>query len=74
MTALTMWTVYDHPRDVPDVYVARRWSIGRDGVRAERLSITAGSIELLRDHLGAVGLTRLERSPHDDPVIMECWI
>jgi uncharacterized C2H2 Zn-finger protein len=25
---LSMWTIYDHPRDYPAYFVARRWEIG----------------------------------------------
>jgi hypothetical protein len=27
--ALYMWTIYDHPRDKPDKFVARCWRIAR---------------------------------------------
>ena len=25
---LSMWTVYDHPSDFPDLFIARRWEVG----------------------------------------------
>jgi len=74
---LTMWVIYEHPRDFPDSYVARRWSVGRKGkesfYRPEMQSIAAKKLTTLYRKLPA-GLIRLERDPHDDPVILEVWL
>lgn len=69
---LTIWTIYDHPRDYPDKFVARptyvgqRTSIGRTVLQADTLAA-------LRELL-PLGLVRMPRLPEDDPVIVETWM
>lgn len=69
-----MWTVYDHPRDEPDHYVARRWEIHADGPHATFDKITSDTLNLLRDEFKERGLTCLPRSPEDEPQIVESWL
>lgn len=33
---LSIWTVYDHPLDFPNEYVARRFTVGTSGSRPDR--------------------------------------
>lgn len=72
---LSMWTVFDHPSDYPDDYVARCFVIGKglDGPRATHNSIT-GSLKHLRATMRAAGLTPLMRDEKDDPKIVETWL
>jgi hypothetical protein len=76
MMMLAMWTVYDHPSDYPDKFVARRFDI--DSVGATRASgsiIVAPDLERLRDILAfEMHLTCLVRDPSDDPAIVETWL
>lgn len=72
---LSLWTVYDHPRDFPDHFVARRFSM-RSGKPTSDV-LTAPTLALLRKLLQDgvdYRLTRLERAPDDDPVIVETWL
>ena len=70
---LTGWTVYDHPRDYPDCFVARRW-IGKGGdVIATADMFTAATLEEVRALLPA-GLIHFPRMPGDDPKIVEVWM
>jgi hypothetical protein len=71
--ALSMWTVYDHPSDYPDCFVARLSLISRAGIVTTRETITAATLEELRGKLPP-GLYRLNRDPLDDPVIVEIWL
>jgi hypothetical protein len=67
---LSIWTVYDHPSDFPDRFVARRFVLDQpteDYLYSE-------DIGSLRAVLMARGLTKLHRHPSDDPVIMETWL
>jgi hypothetical protein len=75
MTRMAMWTVYDHPRDFPNNYVAREW-IAEDGrTRPTGNFLLANDIEVLREILLAqMHLHRLPRSESDDPKIVETWI
>ena len=75
MNKLDIWTVFDHPRDFPESYVARM-STSPDFVPTD-LYLTAETLEALRDLLQEQTpyvLTCLPRHPTDDPVIVECWL
>jgi hypothetical protein len=72
---LAIWTVYRHPSDYPDKFVARRFDIDGDGARPTASIITAPNLETLRDILEfELLLTRLDRHPVDEPQIVECWL
>ena len=66
--------VYDHPKDYPQSYVARVHIVGRG--RHWPLP----SIFIVRDTLEAVraaipaGMHRMNRSPTDDPCIVETYL
>lgn len=70
---LHIWTIYDHPRDVPDAFVARRHDItaGRSTPTEDvRLGPTLAAV---REQL-PLGLVCLGRSADDDPTIVESWV
>jgi hypothetical protein len=67
---LAIWTVYDHPTDFPDSYVARRFLLERP----TRTVMIEPTLDALRSKLAALGLVRLARSPEDDPKIVEVWL
>lgn len=69
-TELPIWTVYDHPRDFPNVFVARLWM--NDKPTGEIM--LSRDLEKLRDMLQAKGLVKLMRHETDDPVIVETWL
>jgi hypothetical protein len=71
--ALALWTVYDHPSDFPDRFVARLSLISRTGTVVTNETVSAATLEELRDRLPP-GLHRLDRDPSDDPVIVETWL
>ena len=66
---LELWTVYDSPIDLPGHFVARKWLLDKP---TNELLLDR-TLEGLRGKLPE-GLTRLERSPQDDPQIVETWI
>jgi hypothetical protein len=70
---LPMWTVYDHPTDYPDVYVARLWLSLPEPV-ALPMTLACPELDPLREELANLGLTSLHRQPGDDPAILETWI
>jgi hypothetical protein len=67
---VTMWVIYDHPRDYPREFVARKW-IGEEATPEVVCAFTLGS---LRESLRGKGLARLERHKTDDPTIVESWL
>lgn len=70
---LSLWVVYDHPRDFPDHYVARRWVNGRAQLSPDDV-VKCGNLQLVRVAMEAKGLTRIDRDPSDDPKILEVWL
>jgi len=72
--ALDIWTVYDHPSDMPDKFVARRFVVDATGPRATKDVLASPDLAALREGLEMLGLTPLARSPEDDPKIVESWL
>jgi hypothetical protein len=69
---LKLWTVYDHPTDFPEWFVARLFE-ARDGEAvATGLILRAKTLDAVRDLLPP-GLILLLRSPEDDPCVVETW-
>jgi len=73
---MSVWTVYDHPTDFPNNYVARRFEISEGGeLKATDSIIISPDLETLRRVLLVeTGLTCLARMEGDDPKIVETWI
>lgn len=72
--ALRIWTVYDHPTDFPEHYVARLFLVTGKGSEATTITAINRDLKLLREQLERLGLTRLPRDPNDEPQIVESWV
>jgi hypothetical protein len=70
---LLIWTIYDHPLDFPEWFVARPHIIRPKTAAPLQLHLMAKDLNLLRAMLPD-GLTRLGRQPNDDPAILEVWV
>lgn len=70
---LYIWTVYDHPLEYPDAFIARKFRIDADPVPTTHV-LTCTSLMPIREALAAQGLTCIPRSPGDDPFIVESWL
>jgi hypothetical protein len=72
---MNFWVIYDHPRDFPDKFVARRHYIvrGDPEPRASEEYITADSLDEIRQRVPQ-GLACLARYAEDDPNIVEVWL
>lgn len=70
MDKLVTWTVYDHPIDFPDFYIARKF----EGVNPTKEFIKNKSLIDLQVELIFKGCGRISRSPEDEPQIVEMWI
>jgi hypothetical protein len=70
---LPMWTVYDHPSDFPDYFVARKFFTLPE-VAPSGDVVTALSLERLRAVFQRMGLVCLARNVEDDPCIVETWL
>lgn len=71
---LYVWTVYDHPSDYPFGFIARRFSVSKGGPQPTDDVVMSEEVEAIRDTLSLQGLYRLDRSPEDDPTIVESWL
>lgn len=69
-TTIPIITVYDHPQDYPDKFVARVFDMNRP----TNMAAIADTYEELLEAIPTRNMARMERSPKDDPVIMETWI
>lgn len=77
MEALATYAIYASPKDFPGEFVCRRWRAidGKAVPDAEPLA-RASTLEACRASLWHLVpcLTRLDRHPNDDPVIVEVWL
>jgi hypothetical protein len=71
---LTIWTVYDRPRDFPAHVVVRRRHITAGCDRPSTAALLFPTLAEARAHLAAKQLIRLDRDPADDPAVVEIWI
>ena len=72
---LTIWTIYHRPRDLPRFPYVARASFIRSGepIRQSDAFFGGDTLAQVREFLPR-GLTRLNRSADDDPVIVEAWL
>ena len=70
---LNIWTVYDHPKDFPHSFVARRFEV-RGPFPVVTDDIVQGELEIIRESFRQAGLVKLMRNDDDDPKIVESWI
>ena len=72
--ALPIWTVYDHPKDFPREFVARKSLISNGVTVVTDEVLVSPKLRDLRDEMERRGLYRLPRFDNDDPIIVECWL
>lgn len=70
---LPIWAVTWNPKDYPNKAVARPHFVGAGTQSALTAVLVAESLDALRTMLPK-DLSRLERAPTDDPVIVEVWL
>jgi hypothetical protein len=69
MSNFYLWTIYDRPSDYPESFVARKFIVSpTDEV------IVRDTLAEVREAIGSRALVRIERSPLDDPKIVEVWL
>jgi len=68
---LVIWTIYDHPKDFPNCFVARKYLNATPTGEV----IVSQKLDDIRSILSSVyGLVVLSRDENDDPVIVETWL
>lgn len=69
---LPIISVYKHPKDYPNKYVARIWECVPEPKPSEYL-IVKDTLEEIRGAI-PLNMTRLKRNDWDDPIIVENYI
>ena len=77
--ALSIWQIFDRPRDYPDGFIARRFDVFCEGPRRGETSATDDTIkstnlEYIRSIMMQKFLHRMPRLRGDPPFLVECWI
>lgn len=70
MSIIDVWVIYDHPKDFPNEFVARKYDLD---LPTDTL-IQAPTLSHLQETFIKMGLTKIPRHPNDDPCITESWI
>ena len=70
---LTIWTVYEKPRDYPTGWIARMHEVGGAVVKPTGHVIKAVELEPIREKLARAGLS-IPRQEDDEWEIIESWI
>lgn len=71
---LTIWVIFDRPKDYPEYFVARKFIYKDGGMQATSLIFKNKEIENIRTNFRAKGFSPIPRQVDDDPVIIESWI
>jgi hypothetical protein len=71
---LKIYTIYEHPKDFPDHFVLRGFTITKDKPIPDKDPLLFKTLEMARKLLEGSGKTRLARNPSDDPCIVESWL
>jgi hypothetical protein len=71
--ALSVFVITFNPSDFPGLYVMREQKILGGKIYAAGFARTAKTLDEIRARVPK-GLTRLDRAPGDDPVIVEVWV
>lgn len=69
-----LWTIYAHPRDYPEGYVAREWIVNGQGSEYPGPARYRPDLEAARAAVPPQFDHRLVRNPDDDPSVVETWI
>lgn len=71
---LDMWVIYDHPKDNPNHFVVRKWTIMSNAAPLASMDKTLhDTLEEAREAIPP-GLYNLVRYANDYPVIKEVWV
>lgn len=70
---LPIITVYELPQDFPDKFAARLWTISVGQAVPTNLVMIADRLDDIHNGIPDY-FTRMDRSPFDDPNILESWV
>jgi hypothetical protein len=72
--ALSIWVIYDHPRDYPHAFVARRHIAYGPNAGPTDDVVVNEKLLVVRKAMQRRFLTCMPRFPDDDPMILETWL
>ncbi|MCE7797886.1 hypothetical protein LWE61_15150 [Sphingobium sufflavum] len=70
---LSMWVVTENPSDFPGKFVARLWFVTAGAMATTEYYHVSATLEGVRELLPP-GLACIQRSPGDEPTIVEIWL
>jgi hypothetical protein len=71
---LSLWSIYDHPKDFPDDFAARLFHVDKNGSHPTEKVMVGSSLNQIRAAMQCAGLTCLMRNQEDPPHLVETWI
>jgi len=71
---VTIYTIYDHPRDYPEHFVVRAFRVTAEAVVPSDDCWLAQSLTGARVLVPNIAACNLGRLPEDDPAIIESWL
>jgi hypothetical protein len=71
---LAIYTVYEKPRDFPEEYVVRVFTVQGGNLQPGAIVARAPTLEAVQTPFVERGLHRIPRAAGDDPRIVESWI
>lgn len=70
-----VYMIYSNPSDYPGLFVLQRWNMARGPGDEVRHTVLAVERDFARiRELVPKGLTRIPRSPTDNPIVVEAWM
>jgi hypothetical protein len=72
---MKIFVIYERPKDYPDQFVVRGWTVDFNGdgqARADAAALFAPDLVAARKLIPR-GFYNMGRQPEDDPVIAEVW-
>jgi hypothetical protein len=73
MTSLKIYTIYNKPKNYPDYFIAREFTINGGQIISGEIVASAKSLEGIRAQL-AKGLKKMARVDNDPPSLVESWL
>jgi hypothetical protein len=76
ITSVPIFTIYNSPKDYPNTYVARLWTIDSGKPVSTKYFVVNKNLDILRSLLPIyeLGLVCFERNTNDDLCIVETWL
>ncbi len=68
------YVLYDHPKDFPNEYIVREWSVQSDKIEPIGVFLQSQHLNEIYHYMGAMDLYYIPRQMNDDPCIMGVWL